>query len=144
MDDKDDVILGKLLYGPAFMLPGSQLNDEQLLRATTDTFPGRAFCIVKRWMLIDVRLTGRHLALLSEEELQPTVLYANAVTYSSAGVRKGPYGVLSSFQRYFQDCFFETEDMVYVLAGRGARKEADMDAVFALATKCGAEFLRNP
>lgn len=144
MNDRDDVILGELLFGPAFMLPGSRLNDEQLLRATIETFPGRAFCIVKRWMLIDVRFTGRHLTQLSNEDLNPTVLYANAIAYSSAGAREGPYGVLSSFQLRFEDCTFETENMVYVLAGRGGRKEADIDAVFALATKCGAEFLRKP
>ncbi|MEB0007895.1 MULTISPECIES: DUF6957 family protein [unclassified Pseudomonas] len=139
----EDELIGELLFGPAWMLSGSALSDEQLIRATSETFPGRSFCIVKVWMLIDVMLTDRHAQLVKNDGLISTVLYANTIIYAVDAQGDTSHGVLSGFQRSHEDCFFETEDMIYILGGRGARKQAGVAEVFALAQKCGAELWRG-
>ncbi|MDY7560426.1 MULTISPECIES: hypothetical protein [unclassified Pseudomonas] len=143
MPVSDDELLGELLFGPALMRHGSELNDAELARITSETFPARSFCIVRIWMLIDVEFTPRLVRLLEKDDLSPTVLYANSTTYAADAQSDTSHGVLSGFQRKYQDCFFETEDMIYVLAGRGARKSAGVPTVFALAEKCGRDFRRN-
>lgn len=136
----DDKLVGELLFGPAQVLPGSALNDDELIRVASETFPDRSFCIVRAWMLIDVILSDRHKRLLRTEDLYPTVLYANRIVYSVDTQGETSHGVLSGFQQRQEDCFFETEEMVYVLAGRGARKRAEMPTFFALAQRCGVLF----
>lgn len=133
-------LLGDLLYGPARVLYGSKLTDEQLLQVTHETFGGQAVCIVRNWMVIDVKLTERHDDLIRKNGLQPTVLYANTVVSESEAAGEMHSGVLSGFQVSYEDCFFETENMLYVLAGRGCRKSAELPAVFELSQQCGGEF----
>jgi hypothetical protein len=138
----DHELLGELLFGPALMLPGSELSDEALISASSETFPGRSFCIVRVWMLFDVELSSRHVRLLVDDGLSPTVLYANKLVYAVDPQSDKSHGVLSGFQRRYEDCFFETEDMIFVLAGRGSRKTASISAVSALSEKCGGQSWR--
>ncbi|AFO49070.1 hypothetical protein T1E_3233 [Pseudomonas putida DOT-T1E] len=44
--------------------------------------------------------------------------------------------MLSGFMRHLEDCFFEAEEMVYVLGGRGARKHVSMPALTELSRMC--------
>lgn len=139
MPISDDELLGELLFGPGLLLSGSEIGDDELIRASSETFPGRSFCIVRTWMLIDVELTARHVRVVENGGLSPTVLYANKIIYAVDPLGDKSHGILSGFQRRYEDCFFETGDMIYVLAGRGALKKAGVAAVFALAQKCGGE-----
>lgn len=139
----DEESLGELLFGPASMLPGSKLSDEELVMASSEAFPGRSFCIVRVWILIDVELSSRHVRLVVNEGLSPTVLYANKVIHAVDPQEDKSHGILSGFQRRYEDCFFETDDMIFVLAGRGARKTASVSTVFSLAEKCGGELWRR-
>ncbi|MGS0738178.1 DUF6957 family protein [Pseudomonas sp. GG8] len=137
----DIELLGDLLYGPARVLYGSKLTDEKLLQATHETFGARPFCIVRNWMIIDVLLTDRHDRLIKANGLKPAVLYGSTIGGADDAAGDLSHGVLSGFQRSYEDCFFETEDMLlFVLAGRGARKSAGVPSVFALAQQCGSEF----
>lgn len=133
-------LLADLLFGPARILHGSRLDDDELIFAATEAFGDRAFYIVRNWMLIDVMLTDRHETLIRGNGLQPTVMYANTVVSAGYGAGEAPSGVLSGFQRRYEDYSFETEGMLYVLAGRGSRKFAGVPAVFALSQQCGGEF----
>lgn len=94
-------------------------------------------------MLIDVLLTNRHDSLVRDDGLRPSVLYANAVVYASNPMGETSHGVLPGLQQRHQDCFFETEDKIYALGGRGSRKYASVPSVFALSQKCGGDFRRN-
>lgn len=135
----DTELLAKLFHGPAGILYGSKLDDDGLIHAAMEAFGGRAFCIVRNWMLIDVKLTDRHDRLVKENGLQPTLLYANKIVSANAS-EEPSQGVLSGFQSRYEDCFFETEEVLFVLAGRGARKRAGIPAVFALSQQCGGKF----
>ncbi|MGS0738145.1 DUF6957 family protein [Pseudomonas sp. GG8] len=39
---------------------------------------------------------------------------------------------ITSYQKDFHGCFFESKDKLYILAGRGARKHVSVPAVAAL------------
>lgn len=134
----DNQLLGDLFFGPAQPLCGSDLDDETLLQFACEQFPEKDFCIVRRWMLIDVILSDDEESLIRSSGLRPVLVYAHAMITKAGAKAEGDYGVLSGFQHTFEDCFFETQDMLYILAGRGSRKFASKPAVSALAGLCGS------
>ena len=135
----DDELIGELLWAPAMEVAGSGLDDQQLLQAVAESFDGQPVCIVRHWMLIDVMFTDRRDSLIRQQDLQPLVLYANTTVGTGAPTDHATH-VLSGFALRFADFFFETEDMLYVLAGRGFRKQSGMEAVAALDRHCGRAF----
>lgn len=132
-------LLGDLLFGPAQPLPGSGLDDDTLLKLAFEEFPEKEFCIVRRWMLIDVILSDDQESQVRSEGLRPCIIYAQAMITKEGTKAGDTHGVLSGFQLTFEDCFFETQDMLYILAGRGSRKFASKPAVSALADLCGSD-----
>lgn len=136
VDDSDTDLVGDLLWSPAHMAFGSGLDDEQLLQAASEVFAGQQVCIVRHWMIIQVGLDLDAKRLLKSRGLKPVVMYANTVVGAPTG---NEFGVLSGYQRCFEDCFFQSDEMLFVLAGRGSCKEADEQAVRALARRCGID-----
>ena len=134
----DNQLLGDLFFSPAQPLAGADLDDETLLQFACEEFPEKEFCIVRRWMLIDVILQDDQESQVRSEGLRPTVIYAQAMITKEGSKAGDTYGVLSGFQLTFEDCFFETHDMLYILAGRGSRKFASKPTVSALADLCGS------
>nr|WP_314576507.1 hypothetical protein [uncultured Pseudomonas sp.] len=134
----DDELVGNLIWGPARPLQGSQLDDHQLVEAVAEVFAGRRVCIVRHWIVIDIKLTDKHEALINRYGVQPTVLYANTVV-DPVDAQDRPSGILSDYQipDGYEDCFFKTEDTLYVLAGRGSQALAEVPTVAALARHCG-------
>ncbi|MNY43895.1 hypothetical protein D3C86_1788790 [compost metagenome] len=59
-------------------------------------------------------------------------MYAQAVVFDSSSKVKLGDSVLSDFQSDFEECIFESKGVLYILAGRGARKHASLPAVKAL------------
>lgn len=136
----DNKLLGDLFFGPALPLLGSDLDDESLLKLACEEFPEKEFCIVRRWMLIDVILSDDQESLIRSSGLRPVLIYAQAMITRAGTTVGNHHGVLSGFQLTFEGCFFETQDMLYILAGRGSRKFASKPTVSALADLCGSEF----
>lgn len=136
----DDEAVGNLLWGPASALLGSKLADEQIWQAASEAFPGRRVCIARHWMLIDITLANQDSYLIDAHGVQPMVLYANTLVEPD-DARERPMGFLSGFKERLEDCFFETDGTIYVLAGRGARKHASVRCVEALARRCGTELI---
>ncbi|OCX25497.1 hypothetical protein BBI10_02065 [Pseudomonas graminis] len=134
----DNQLLGDLFFSPAQPLAGADLDDETLLQFACEEFPEKEFCIVRRWMLIDVILSDDEDRQVRSSGLRPTVIYAQAVTTKAGTKAEAAHGKLSGFQLRFEGCFFETQDMLYILAGRGSRKFASKPTVFALADLCGS------
>lgn len=135
-------LLEDVFYGPARVLMGSRLADEQLLSAAGEEFEGREYCVVRDWMILDVMVSERDEKLIHARDLQPVTLFAGRVLFDSRGIRQGA-AMLSGFMRHTEYCFFEAEEMVYVLGGRGARKHVSMPALRALSKMCG-ELRRSP
>jgi hypothetical protein len=134
--DLESELVGDLLWSPAQLIYGSNLDDEELLQAVSEIFPSKQTCVVRNWMIIEIRLTARAKRPFASRGLQPFVLYANTLVGSQSG---NEFGLLSGYQRSYEDCFFETDEMFFVLAGRGSRKRADEEAVRALARRCGSD-----
>ncbi|MFJ5187550.1 DUF6957 family protein [Pseudomonas fulva] len=128
-------LLEDVLYGPAQVLMGSALTDDVLLAAAREEFEGREYCVVREWMILDVMVSDQDEKLIHARDLQPTTLFAQRVLFDSRGVRQGGV-LLTGFLRHFEDCFFEAEEMVYVLGGRGARKHVSMPALTELSRMC--------
>lgn len=128
-------LLEDVFFGPARALMGSGLTDELLLVAAGEQFEGREYCVVREWMILDVMVSDQDEKLIHARDLQPTTLFAQRVLFDSRGVRQGGV-LLTGFMRHFEDCFFEAEEMVYVLGGRGARKHVSMPALRELSKMC--------
>lgn len=128
----DTDLLGDLLFGPAQTLGGSKLGNDELIELAADTFIEKPFCIVRGWMLLDVMLPEFQEQEVKAQGLEATVLYAQAVMFDSSNKLKPGDSVLSDFQSDFEACIFESKDMLYILAGRGARKHVSAPAVEAL------------
>lgn len=128
----DVELLGELLFGSARVLGGSRLEDDELIELATVTFTEKPFCIVRQWMLLDVMLPEFQEQEVKAQDLEATVLYAQAVVFDSNNKLQPGDSVLSDFQSDFEDCIFESKDVLYILAGRGARKHVSAPAVEAL------------
>ncbi|AXI60027.1 hypothetical protein DLD99_05935 [Pseudomonas kribbensis] len=125
-------LLSDLFYGPACVLNGAKLDDDELIRASHEAFTGRPFCVVRHWMLLDVMLPTSQEQEVKMQGLKPCVLYAQATVYDSLGELKRDDSLLSDYERDFDSCIFESKDVVYILGGRGARKHVSFPALQAL------------
>lgn len=128
----DTDLLGDLLFGPAQSLGGSKLGNDELIELAAETFVEKPFCIVRGWMLLDVMLPELQEQDVKAQGLEATVLYAQAVVFDSSKRLKPGDSVLSDFQSDFEECIFESKDVLFILAGRGARKHVSAPAVEAL------------
>lgn len=128
-------LLEDVLHGPASVVTGSGLADEPLLAAAREEFEGREYCVVREWLILDVTVNDHDEKLIRMRGLQPVTLFAQHVLFDSRGVRQGNV-LLTGFLRQFEDCYFEAEEMVYVLGGLGARKSLSISALRELSIMC--------
>ena len=126
-------LIEDVLYGPAQMLGGSRLGDDELIKLAREEFEGQLFCIVRNWMLIDLMLSGEQENEIRKQGLQPSILYANHAVFDSEARVPAGDGFITGYQKDFHGCFFESKDKLYILAGRGARKHVSLPAVQVLA-----------
>ncbi|MBU6958951.1 hypothetical protein KRR23_14525 [Pseudomonas sp. CVAP len=129
----DTDLLSDLLFGPAQSLGGSRLGDHELIELATDTFGEKPFCIVRRWMLLDVMLPESQEREIKTQGLEATLLYAQATVFDSQNKLQPGDSILSDFQRELDGCIFESKTTIFILAGRGARKHVSLSAVQVLA-----------
>nr|WP_242486345.1 hypothetical protein [Pseudomonas sp. TH03] len=114
------------------MLGGSRLGDDELIRLAREEFEGQPFCIVRNWMLIDLMLSGKQENEIRKQGLQPSVLFANHAVFDSEERIARGNGFITGYQKDFHGCFFASQDKLYILAGRGARKHPSLPAVTKL------------
>lgn len=126
-------LLGDLLFGPAQPLGGSTLGDDELIELAADTFGEKPFCIVRRWMLLDVMLPDSQDREIKAQGLEATLLYAQTAVFDSQHRHQPGDCILSTFQRDFDGCIFESNHTIFILAGRGARKHVSLPAVQSMA-----------
>jgi len=99
-------LISDVLFGYARGLPGAGLDDEGLIRVATQEFSGRAFRIVRGWMVLDVIADEGVLGKGSREMQQRTVLLVQHVVFDSEG--KQSEWRVSSYGNHVDGCFFET------------------------------------
>ncbi|MGO4802236.1 hypothetical protein ACEN2T_23460 [Pseudomonas sp. W22_MBD1_FP4] len=125
-------LIEDVLYGPAQMLGGSQLEDGELIELAREEFEGQPFCIVRNWMVLDLLLTEAQEREVRKQGHQPTVLFINHAVFDSESRIPAGDCFIPGYQKDFHGCFFESKDKLYILAGRGARKHVSVPAISAL------------
>lgn len=131
-DGVETELVQDLIYGPARMLCGSRLGDDELIELAHEEFEGQPFCIVRHWMILNLLLSDEQDGEIRKQGLQPSVLYANHSVFDSEDRIASGNGFITGYQKDFHGCFFESQDKLYILAGRGSRKHASLPAVQAL------------
>ncbi|WP_455922658.1 DUF6957 family protein [Pseudomonas putida] len=128
---EEDLIAG-LLLEPGAPVVGSDAAFTELLQTCLEAFGERSFCIVGRWIVLDVMLSDAGVQSLAAAGLEPTILYARDVLYDSrtGGPRAG--AVRSTYQRSHEGVLFESAGNIFILSGHGSRKYASVPALLAL------------
>jgi len=125
--------ISQLLYGAGDESPGWQGSEEELISLAAKMFPGKAFCVVKKWILIDLTVTPVEREKLTSLSLLPATLFAHEIVLDSKGRFQPAMWVRSNFGKSFTEgCMFETKSTVYLLWGSGLRKEASVGAAFSM------------
>ena len=125
--------ISQLLYGAGEEMPGWQGTQDELIALAANAFPGKAFCVVKQWILIDLTVNPAEKEKLSRLGLLPATLFAHEIVQDSKGRFQPSMWVRSNFGKSFTEgCMFETNKAVYLLLGPGLRKEASIGAAFSM------------
>ena len=125
--------ISQLFYGPGEEIPGWPGTREELIALSAKDFPGKAFCVVRQWILIDLTVNTDEKEKLTRLGLLPATLYAHEVVFDSRNRFQPSMWVRSNFGVSFsQGCIFETNSTVYLLWGSGLRKEASVGAAFSM------------
>ena len=125
--------ISQLLYGAGDESLGWQDSEEELISLAAKMFPGKAFCVVKQWLLIDLTVTPVEKEKLTSLDLLPMALFAHEVVLDSKGRFQPAMWVRSNFGKSFTEGYmFETKSTVYILLGSGLRKEASIGAAFSM------------
>ena len=125
--------IAQLLYGTDGETSGWNGSQEDLISFAGKLFPGKAYCVVRQWILIDLTVTLEEKEELTLLGLIPATLYAHEVVLDSRGRFQPKMWVRSNFgASFFYGCLFETKNTVYLLWGPGQRKEATVGAAFSM------------
>ena len=125
--------ISQLLYGVGEGSAGWQGSQEDLISLAAKIFPGKAFCVVRQWIFIDLIMTSEEKEKLSRLGLLPATLFAHEVVLDSRGRFQPNMWVRSDFQvSFIYGCMFETKNTVYLLSGAGQKKEASLAAAFSM------------
>ena len=128
----EDDLVSNILYGPARRLLGSQLDDDAMIQLAEKEFQGKAFSVVKNWMLLDVLLPATEEKVIEAQGLKPTVLYANNVLFDSTSSALPASGVITGYQQEHVGYLFVAEEARFVLMGAGHRKTVGLPSIIAL------------
>jgi len=125
--------IARLFYGAGEEIPGWPGSQEDLIALAARSFPGKPFCIVRQWILIDLIMTPEENEKLTKLVLLPATLFAHEVVLDSKGRFEPTMWARSNFGKSFTEgCIFETKNTVYLLWGPGQRKEATVGAAFSM------------
>lgn len=125
--------ISQLFYATGEEVPGWEGSQEDLIALAAKVFPGKAYCVVRQWILIDLTVTPDEKEKLTRLGLLPATLYAHEVVLDSKARFQSGMWVRSNFGKSFTDgCMFETKNTVYLLLAAGQRKEASLAAAFSM------------
>lgn len=114
------------------MLGGSRLEDDEIIKLACEEFEGQRFCVVRNWMILDVLMPAAQESEVRKQGLRPSVLFFQQAVFDSEGRISAGDRFVSGYKKDFYGCFFESKEMLYILAGRGSRKHASLPAVQSL------------
>jgi hypothetical protein len=119
----------EFLYGAGEVVHGWSGDKAELVQAAEQRFPGKAFCLVKRWIIVEIPpnevepLRGA---------ITPMVVLAHEVIYDSQGRFVPGSWVRSTYAISNEHpSMFETRNTVYLLVGDGYKKQASLEMVLS-------------
>ena len=124
--------ISQLLYGAGEEVAGWCGTQDELIAFAANACPGKAFCVVKQWILIDLTVTPAEKEKLTRLGLLPATLFAHEIALDSKGRFQAGMWVRSNFGISSSPYMFETKKTVYLLLGPGLRKEASIGAAFSM------------
>lgn len=125
--------ISQLLYGAGEVMAGWQGTQDELIALAAKAFPGKPFCVVRQWILIDLTVNPDEKEKLMGIGLLPATLYAHEVVLDSRNRFQPGMWVRSNFGVSFTEgCIFETKSTVYLLLSSGLRKEASVGTAFSM------------
>ena len=138
MSTIDQGILGvaSLLRDPGvvFEFGCHESDSKNYIQLATEKFPGKPYCLVRDWVVWDVRTSDSEMKMFDANSIKPVMVHAKFVIHDQTGrVRRGDYRISRPLVEMFDPCFFVTQNTVYILAGRGTRKMVnakDVNAVY--------------
>ena len=95
--------VSQLLYGAGEEVVGWEGSQEDLISLAAKTFPGKAFCVVKQWILIDLTVTPVEREKLTSLGLIPATLFAHEIVLDSKGRFQPAMWVRSNFGKFFSE-----------------------------------------
>lgn len=120
------------LYGTGVPVPGCELSMAEAVAEVSQHYPGKPYCLVRSWTVVDLLDSQGQLLTDSEGEAL-RVLFAHEVVFDSAGRFAPGWWVRSNYAcSWKNDEFFETRRTVYVLLGDGFQKSVDERLVFSV------------
>jgi hypothetical protein len=125
--------VAQLFYGEGEATHGWEGCQEDLIALAARSFPGKAFCVVRQWILINLTVSPDEKEKLTKLGLIPVTLFAHEVVLDSRGRFQPSMWVRSNFGKSFKEGYmFETKSTVYLLWGSGLRKEASVGTAFSM------------
>lgn len=124
--------ISQLLYGAGEEVAGWRGTQDELISLAAKAFPGKAFCVVKQWILIDLTVTPAEKEKLNGLGLLPATLFAHEIVLDSQNRFQPTMWIRSNFGVSSSLYMFETKKTVYLLLGSGLRKEASIGAAFSM------------
>ncbi len=117
------------LYGVGEVAKGWAGERANLIEAAQERFPEKAFCLVKRWIIVEI--PSNEVEPL-RRGIAPMLVLAHEVIYDSRG-RFLPGSWVRSTYAVSHECpwMFETRNTIYLLIGDGYRKQASLKLVLS-------------
>ncbi|MCY1306275.1 hypothetical protein D9M70_561280 [compost metagenome] len=112
-----------LLTGPAEQITALCPDEQEGLRRVMRAYRGEPYCLVSKWVIVELDADQALLEQLHQEGLQPCVLFARRVIYDSRGRYSRENYVRTSPLKRLDRCFFITQNTIYVLTGNGERRK---------------------
>jgi proteasome assembly chaperone (PAC2) family protein len=107
---------------------------EKFIQLSTEKYPGKPYCLVRDWVLWDVKTNDAEMKMFEENSIKPVIVHARCVIEDQTGrTSYGHYRISTPLVEMIEPCFFVTRNTVYLLAGSGTRKTVnarDVTAVF--------------
>jgi hypothetical protein len=123
----------ELLDEGGISMLGPEMADEVAIAWARACRPSMSFCLVRRWIWIDLEMPEPVLAELQRTGRQPVMLYSHQVVFDSLGRCQPGDWIRSTPLVAFRDGYlFETANTRYLLLGRGLRKSAQLSTVLRI------------
>lgn len=119
----------EFLYGGGKVVHGWADDRGELVQAAEQRFPGKAFCLVKRWIIVEI--PANEVEPLPDG-IAPMIVLAHEVIYDSRGRFVPGCWVRSTYAiSHEHPWIFETRNTVYLLIGDGYKKQASLEMVLS-------------